>query len=89
MNTPMTFENALLTWKLAATRAATAKADYLQKFSAELLASAAKNAEGRKAEADIASAKEKLALDLAEVEERAAYHQMIHLRAPGYVAEAA
>ena len=76
----VTFEKALETWRQAALKAASAMAIHELAHGQELLKSAAKNAEGRKAEADGVTVMTRADSDHAEIDARAAYHLMIHLR---------
>ena len=83
----MDFATQLEVWNTAAKKLAIVKNKYIVEASVTLAASTAKNAEQRKAEADVATSQLRLDVELAEVEERTAYHMMMFLR--GAVLEAA
>ena len=78
----VTFEAARETWRLAALKAANARVIHELAHGQALLGSAAKSAEGRKAEADASTVTTRADAVHAELDARAAYHLMlmIHLR---------
>jgi len=78
----MKFEQALKDWKEKEAAYRAAKLAYETTYAKALLASAASSADKREAEADIASAAERIVFDKTEVEARAAEHLMMHLRNP-------
>lgn len=74
------FGVALDAWKTHAIAHTRAKEDYRLAHAKATAESQGKNADARKADADAATSKERLARDLAEIEAHAAYHTMIFLR---------
>jgi hypothetical protein len=77
-----TFIDALSQWKAAALRAAELRLTYETAFARALVASDARNAEGRKAAADLATTDAKLEADRADIEARTLQHLVLHLRSP-------
>jgi hypothetical protein len=76
----MTFEDALSAWSAAATDHVAARETYRLAHGKAALEATAKNAEGRKAEADAKTAVFRAERDQLEIAERVAFHRMIHLR---------
>jgi hypothetical protein len=77
-----TFTDALSQWKAAALRAAELRLGYEAAFARALLASDAKNAEGRKAAADLATTEARREAERADIEAKALQHLVLHLRGP-------
>ena len=71
---------AILKWGDVAEVHASKKRAYRVAHTAAMAASAAKNADQRKADADVAVITLRAELDSAEIAERKAYHYMIFLR---------
>lgn len=76
----MTFHESLAAWFEAAKKHSQAKHEHDLAFGAALLRAEGRNAEQRKAQAEAEVTGARARADLAGVEERAAYHLMIHLR---------
>lgn len=76
----ITFEQALENWTRVELASREARLTHEIAWGQVVAASAAKNAEGRKAEADNATQETKRAADKAEVEALSAYHLMVYLR---------
>lgn len=74
------FGMTLDAWRKKAKAHAIAKEAYRSAHAAAFASSEGRTESARKAEADIVTSEARLARDLAEVEERAAYHAMIFLR---------
>ncbi len=88
-NTTMTFEYALEDWKAKAIAAANARLEHDIAYAKAIATSAAKNAEGRKAEADLATTEQRREAELLEIEAKAAYHLVLFLRGSDLAKEAA
>jgi hypothetical protein len=67
-----TLQDAIGNWKLAARTVVEARAAYVRSYAEALGKSDAKNAEGRKADADVGALTERMALEFAEIEEHSA-----------------
>lgn len=78
-----TFEQALTLWGQLAFDLADARESYRIAHGDALGKSLAKNAEGRKAEADQQTASLRAKRNRLEIEERMAFHRMVHLRGGG------
>jgi hypothetical protein len=74
------FNVSLQLWKEASVRLIEARETYRLRHATLTVESTAKNAEGRKAEADAKTAELRMTRNHLEIDERVAYHQMIHLR---------
>lgn len=74
------FRKTVETWKTAALAAAVAKHEHELALGKALLEATAKNAEGRKAEAEAACVMTRKIADALEIERDAVYQVMIHLR---------
>jgi len=74
---------AIVNWKSSAKVVVEARAAYVRAYAVALAKSDAKNAEGRKADADVGALAERMTLEFAEIEERSCRWQ-VHALIPGY-----
>ena len=75
-----TFEHALFAWHVAAMDYYRVREQYRLAHGKAAMESTAKNAEGRKSEADAKTSELRAKRDGLGLEERVAFHRMIHLR---------
>jgi len=75
-----TFLSALAAWEAAEERRIVAAEDYRVSHAKATAESTAKNAEGRKADADVATSAKRLERDRAELAATAAHHRLVFYR---------
>ena len=78
---------AIASWKASAKIVVEVRAAYVRAYAVALAKSDAKNAEGRKADADVGALSERMTLEFAEIEERSCRWQVSAL-VPSYARDA-